>query len=77
MTWLCRKGDHYPDEAIVYVDDWLDPDGLGVLVEGSSGLSTNRWADGVAGVSYEIQESAEQQDEAWCPEHLFECFWQD
>lgn len=64
----CEVGDHYPDTLIASVPEDLDPDGLGVLVNGD-GTVTNRWGDGVAGVPAEARRFADEDEQPWCAEH--------
>jgi len=48
---------------------------LGVFVDRVTGRATNRWEDGVAGVSEELQAWAEEDDGPVCPDCKGECEW--
>jgi hypothetical protein len=68
--WVCPRG-HRPQEFVVFLNDELDPDGIGILVY-PDGIPTARWADGTAGIGKERSIMAEEEETAHCPDCMNE-----
>ena len=78
MPFINRKtGKGTTSELLVFPgESYGDPDNIGVLVDGRTGKATNRWGDGVAGVSAELKEGAEEETEAFMPYTMEEYRWE-
>jgi hypothetical protein len=68
----CEEGQHFPEELIAqaHYEDTVEFIGSEVgVIQNNDGSSTNRYADGIVGVTPEIQEIAAVDDEPVCAEH--------
>jgi hypothetical protein len=55
-------------DAVVYVNESLDPDRIGIEMPSSGGLPM-KWADGTHGLSDEQVNAANKEDDAYCTVH--------
>lgn len=66
----CPTGDHYPDELVADSGEEVE-----ALVYGD-GTPTNRYADGVVGLSEDAAARAAEDESPVCPDHRCEVIWQ-
>jgi hypothetical protein len=76
--WWCITGNHYPDEVLKTIPlaiaekEGLSEDARQIMFSGDDEPS-NHFFDGIRGVSHELAELAELDEEPYCMEHDSYC----